>query len=83
VEDEFDDRPSRRKKTKITKPAYADFKETRQDKNQLTCECGSQSWHLWSDMVASCSTCGLPEPIIQFTIRDTESAAEFLEELMA
>lgn len=82
VDDEFDDRPRRRKKTKIEKPAYADFKETRQGRQQLQCECGCQAWHLWDDQVASCSNCGLPEPIIQFTIRDTEEAAEFLDTVM-
>ncbi len=78
--DEFDERP--RRKVKITKPSYADFKEKRDGKQQLTCECGSQHWHLWDDQVASCAICGLPEPIIQFSIRDAESADEFLDDIM-
>lgn len=79
--EEFDERPAR-KKVKITKPAYADFKEKRDGKQQLTCECGSQHWHLWDDQVASCAICGLPEPIIRFSLRGAEEADEFLDMVM-
>jgi hypothetical protein len=80
--DEGDYRPKRHK-VKITKPSYADFKETRENRSQLTCECGSQHWHLWDDQVASCAICGLPEPIISFSIRDGESAEDFLDAVMS
>lgn len=86
TEEEFDEReyrPSKPRKVKITKPTYADFKETRDGRQQLTCECGSQIWQLWDDQVAACGTCGLPEPIIQFSIRDAESADEFLDAVMS
>lgn len=70
------------RKVKITKPSYADFKEKRDGKQQLTCECGSQHWHLWDDEVASCAICGLPEPIISFSLRSAEAAEEFLDDVM-
>lgn len=80
--DPGDYRPRRARKIRINKPTYADFKETRDNKQQLTCECGSQVWQLWDDNVAACGICGLPEPIIQFSIRDAEEAEEFLENVM-
>jgi hypothetical protein len=83
--EEFDERayaPPKKRKVKITKPTYADFKETRDGKNQLTCECGSQVWQLWDDHVAACGICGLPEPIISFSLRGAEEAEEFLDNVM-
>jgi len=80
--DEGDYRAPRKRKIRYNKPTYADFKDTRDGKQQLTCECGSQVWQLWDDQVAACGTCGLPEPIIQFSIRDAEEAEKFLEIVM-
>lgn len=82
VFDERDYRPGKPRKIKITKPNYADFRETRDGRQQLTCECGSQVWQLWDDQVAACGICGLPEPIIQFSIRDLEDAETFLDNVM-
>lgn len=80
--DDDDGGYQKRRKVKITKPSYADFKETRENKSQLTCECGSQHWQLWDDHVVACAICGLPEPIISFSIRDAESADDFLDAVM-
>ena len=82
VFDEREYRAPRKRKIRYNKPTYADFKETRDGKSQLTCECGSQVWQLWDDQVAACGICGLPEPIIQFVIRDAEEAEKFLESVM-
>lgn len=77
------DRQAPRKVKRSPKPSYPDFKETRDGRKQLQCECGSQSWHLWDDKIASCATCGLPETAVSFHLVDDEQAELLQEALMA
>lgn len=66
---------------RLQKPNYPDFKETRDKKRQLQCDCGSQSWHLWDDHIISCATCGLPETSVKFELVSDEQA-NFRQELL-
>jgi hypothetical protein len=75
-------RQRRKRKVRIDKPTYADFRETRKNIRQRECECGGQTWHLWEDGVVSCGTCGLPEPFVDFDLVSEEQAEERLERIM-
>lgn len=68
---------------RLQKPNYPDFKETRDGRKKLQCECGSQNWQMWDDDVVSCAICGLPETMITFTLLGDEEANFRQEALMA
>lgn len=65
------------------KPDYPDFKETRGGKRKLQCECGGQNWHLWSDRIVSCASCGRPETAVSFELLEDEQAEFRQQQLMA
>lgn len=83
INDEALERDGGKPVKRAPKPTYPDFKETRENKRQLQCECGSQIWHLWEDDVTSCATCGLPETAITFDMLGDEQANFRQEQLLA